>query len=94
MLPRIKIRGIYSTALTRLALDYGFQEPGRAFRKNQRTVSWNSRDDGEYEILIRDRDDLQGIEVRGEADYLCESLVHYAGIATGRRHSQFSSNGS
>ncbi len=78
MLPRIKIRGIYSTALTRLALDYGFQvvEPSEKIRGRFHMDSW---DDGEYEILIRDRDDLQGIEVRGEADYLCELLVHMQG---------------
>jgi hypothetical protein len=78
MLPRIKIRGIYSTALTKLALDYGFQvvEPSEKIRGR---FHMDSRDDGEYEILIRDRDDLQGIEVRGEADYLCELLVHMQG---------------
>ena len=64
MLPRIKIRGIYSTALTKLALDYGFQvvEPSEKIRGR---FHMDSRADGEYEILIRDRDDLQGIEVRG-----------------------------
>ena len=29
----------------------------------------------EHEILIQDRADLQGIEIRGEADHLCELLT-------------------
>ncbi|MGA2400777.1 MAG: DUF402 domain-containing protein [Syntrophobacteraceae bacterium] len=75
MLPRIKIRGIYSTALTKFALDYGFQvvEPSEKVRER---LHMEFQDDGKYEILIRDREDLQGIEVRGEADHLCELLIH------------------
>ncbi len=78
MLPRIKIRGIYSTALTKLALDYGFRvvEPSEKIRGR---FHIDAHDDGEYEILIRDRDDLQGIEIRGAADHLCELLVHMQG---------------
>jgi len=33
-------------------------------------------DHGQYEILIQDREDRQGIEVKGEADHVCELLIH------------------
>ena len=74
MLPRIKIRGIYSTALTKLALDSGFQvvDPSEKVRER---FQMELPDDGKYEILILQRDDLQGIEVRGEADHVCEWLI-------------------
>lgn len=74
MSPVIKIRGIYSTALTKLALDSGFQivEPSEKIRER---FGMQLPDDGKYEILIRDREDLQGIEVTGEADRVCELLI-------------------
>jgi hypothetical protein len=31
---------------------------------------------GQYEVLIQDREDRQGIEVQGEADHVCEVLIH------------------
>ncbi len=70
---RIKIRGIYSTALTKFALDFGFLvvEPSEKVRQR---FYMRSADSGEHEILIQDRQDLQGIEIRGEADHLCELL--------------------
>ncbi len=75
MLPRIKIRGIYSTALTKLALDSGFRivEPSEKIRER---FHMELPDDERYEILIQNREDLQGIEVRGEADHVCEWLIH------------------
>jgi hypothetical protein len=33
-------------------------------------------DHGKYEVLILDREDRQGIEVKGEADHVCEVLIH------------------
>ena len=75
MLSRIKIRGIYSTALTKFALDCGFQvvEPSEKVRER---LHMEFHEDEKYEILIRDREDLQGIEVRGEADHVCELLIN------------------
>jgi hypothetical protein len=75
MLPGIKIRGIYSTALTKLALDSGFQVVDPSEKIRQR-FHMELPDSEKYEILIQDRDDLQGIEVRGEADHVCEWLTH------------------
>jgi hypothetical protein len=74
MSSRIKIRGIYSTALTKFALDSGFLvvEPSDKVRERFRT---SFAGNGQHEILIRDRKDLQGIEIRGEADHLCELLT-------------------
>lgn len=71
---RIKVRGIYSTALTKFALDAGFQvvEPSEKIRGRFRT---HFPDNGWYEILISDREDRQGVQIRGEADHLCELLA-------------------
>ncbi len=71
---RIKVRGIYSTALTKFALDFGFQvvEPSEKVRER---LHMQFYENAGYEILIRDREDLQGIELRGEADHLCELLT-------------------
>jgi hypothetical protein len=68
------IRGIYSTALTKFALDSGFRivEPSEKVKER---FHMRSADSGEPEILIQDRGDLQGIEIRGEADHLCELLT-------------------
>jgi hypothetical protein len=71
---RVKVRGIYSTALTKFALDSGFQvvEPSEKVRERFKV---KFPDKVEHEILIQDREDLQGIEIRGEADHLCELLT-------------------
>ena len=75
MLPRIKIRGIYGTALTKLALDSGLEivDPSERIRER---FHMESSDHGKYEVLIQDREDRQGIEVKGEADHVCEVLIH------------------
>jgi hypothetical protein len=71
---RIKIRGIYSTALTKFALDSGFLVVDPSEKVRQRFhVPFSEH--AEHEILILDREDLQGIEIRGEADHLCELLT-------------------
>jgi probable ribonuclease FAU-1 len=75
MLPRVKIRGIYCTALTKLALDSGLQIVD-ASQKIRERIHMESPDHGEYEVLIQDREDRQGIEVKGEADRVCEVLIH------------------
>lgn len=74
MSSRIKIRGIYSTALTKFALDAGFRivEPSEKVRER---FHMRFSDHVEHDILIQDRADLQGIEIRGEADHLCELLT-------------------
>ena len=75
MSSRIKIRGIYSTALTKFALDSGFQivDPSEKIRER---IHMELPNHGKYEILIQDREDRQGIEVKGEADHVCEVLIH------------------
>ncbi len=75
MPPRIKICGIYSTALTKLALDSGLEivDPSDKIRKR---FHMELPDPGHYEVLIQDREDRQGIEVKGEADHVCEVLIH------------------
>ena len=74
MTPRIKIRGIYSTALTKLALDSGFQvvQPSEKIRER-----FSAELPGHLpcEILVQDRQDLHGIEARGEADHVCKLLI-------------------
>ncbi len=74
MSPRLKIRGIYSTALTRIALDFGFEvvQPSESVRERFRA---KLPDDLPYDILVRDRQDMQGIEARGEADHICRLLT-------------------
>ena len=74
MSPRIKIRGIYSTALTKLALDSGFEVVQASGRVRERFRA-ELPDQLPYEILVRDRDDLQGIEARGESDHVCKLLT-------------------
>ena len=66
---RVKVRGIYSTALTKVALDFGFQvvEPSEKVRER---FHMQFCENAGYEILIHDREGLQGIELRGEADHL------------------------
>lgn len=73
MPPRLKIRGIYGTALTRFALDSGFDivDPSAKVQERLRRKFPNDP----YDIFIHDREDLQGIELKGEADRLCEVLT-------------------
>ncbi|HYA43687.1 MAG TPA: DUF402 domain-containing protein [Syntrophobacteraceae bacterium] len=80
MLPHVKVRGIYSTALTKLLLDSGFQiaEPSEKIR-NRFHMEVHGERAGGYEILIRDRKDLQGVEVTGEADHVCRLLNRVQG---------------
>ncbi len=75
MLPHVKIRGIYSTALTKLAIDSRFQIADPSEKIRQRFHK-ELPADGKYEILIKDREDLQGVEISGEADHVCELIIH------------------
>lgn len=73
MSPRIKVRGIYSTALTKLALDSGFEvvEPSEKIRERFPIEFANHP----HNLMIQDREDLQGVEIKGEADQLTPLLA-------------------
>jgi len=65
---RIKVRGIYATALTRLTLDSGFEIVDPSAKVRERfELNFPVR---QHDIFIHDRTDLQGIELEGEADGL------------------------
>ncbi|HYB19549.1 MAG TPA: DUF402 domain-containing protein [Thermodesulfobacteriota bacterium] len=68
----IKIRGIYSTALTRLLLDsdYAIADPSPEIQGRFSLVPTHKLP----EILIKDQEDHQGIEIFGEADEICRLL--------------------
>lgn len=65
---RIKVRGIYSTALTQFSLNSGFEivDPSQKIRERF-ILDFSNRNP---DIFIHDRDDLQGIKLEGEADGL------------------------
>ena len=73
MTTRIKIRGIYSTALTKLVSDWGYRvvEPSAGIR--ERFGLEANEEPGD--VLIQDREDLQGIELCGEPEHLCQFLT-------------------
>ncbi len=68
----IKIRGIYTTALTRLLLDSGYAiaDPSPEIRERFSLVPTHRLP----EILIKDQEDHQGVEIFGEADGICRLL--------------------
>lgn len=67
---RIKIRGIYSTALTKLALDWGYSISQPSSWISQRFhLEQNSK---AFDLFIQDREDHQGIEVTGESERICQ----------------------
>lgn len=73
MTTRIKIRGIYSTALTKLVLDWGYavSEPSPAIRDR-----FGLEPDGEAPHLeVMDREDLQGIHVMGRPEGVYQFLA-------------------
>ncbi|MGB9853421.1 MAG: DUF402 domain-containing protein [Candidatus Bathyarchaeales archaeon] len=63
---RAKVRGIYTTALTKMLLENGFQivQPSQAI-KTRLGIPENS---GHPDITIKDRYDLQGVVVLGSAE--------------------------
>jgi len=65
---RVKIRGIYSTALTRLVLDGGYQVVQSSPRLRERFALTD--DESHPELTVHDRDDLQGIELTGESELI------------------------
>jgi hypothetical protein len=72
MSSRLKIRSIYATALTKLTMDAGYviADPSAKVRDRFRLEP----NDEIHELLIQDRDDLQGIEVCGEPERVCQFL--------------------
>ncbi|MCE5334943.1 MAG: DUF402 domain-containing protein [Desulfobacteraceae bacterium] len=73
MRPRIKIRGIYSTALTRFALDSGFVVVAPLPRVQARFAE--TFPEGPWDVAVQDTCDFQGIELAGDADSLCNVLT-------------------
>lgn len=73
MTTRIRIRGIYSTALTKLVSDWGYSVVGPSAMIRDR-FGFNGPEEA-CDILIQDREDLQGIEVSGEPEKLCQFLT-------------------
>jgi len=70
---RIKVRGVYSTAITRLLLDWDYVvvDPSPKIRERFGL----DFPEGPHDILIRDRDDHQGIEIVGEPERLCQFIT-------------------
>jgi len=70
---RLKIRSIYSTAITRLVLDagYGVVEPSPGIRERFGLDHCPEP----HEILLLDRDDHQGVELRGQPENVCQFLT-------------------
>jgi len=73
MITRVKIRGIYSTALTRLLLDWGYAVVEPSMKICERFGLENNNEP--HDILIQDRDELQGVELCGESERLCQFLT-------------------
>jgi len=69
----IKIRGIYSTALTKLMLDAGYHlvAPSSIIRR----LFALENADGECEILIQARPGLQGVELTGPPEKMTQCLT-------------------
>ncbi len=69
---RVKIRGIYTTALTKLLLDLGYSiaDPSPEIQQRFRLNPVQELP----QILIRDSEDHHGVETFGEADGICELL--------------------
>lgn len=75
-MPKVKVRGIYSTALTKLLLDKGFEivQPSPTIKERFRLAANQAPPD----LKIKDRYDLQGVRVRGtrEAVEAFQSILH------------------
>jgi Protein of unknown function (DUF402) len=70
---RIKVRGVYSTAITRLLLDWEYVVVDPSSKIRERFGL--DFPEGLHDILICDRDDLQGIEIVGSAERLCQFIT-------------------
>jgi len=69
----IKIRGIYATALTKLMLDSGYYivDPSSKIQK----LFGLPEAVAEYEILIQDRPDFQGVDLTGPPEKMTQCLT-------------------
>jgi len=69
----IKIRGIYSTALTKLMLEGGYYiiDPSSKIRN----LFGLEETGAEYELLIQDRTDLQGVDLLGPPERVTQCLT-------------------
>ena len=69
----IKIRGIYATALTKLMLDSGYHivDPSHKIRE----LFGLDETPGDYEILIIDRADFQGVDLTGPPEKMTQCLT-------------------
>jgi hypothetical protein len=72
--PGIRIRGIYTTALTRLLLEGGYRitDPSDAARER---FSLDANDEAHHDLEIRDRPDRQGVSLLGEWEITREVAV-------------------
>ncbi len=72
MTKAIKIRGIYTTALTRLLVDSGYRiaDPSPEIRQRFKSGPTARIPD----ILLKDREDHQGVDIIGEADGISRLL--------------------
>lgn len=73
MPPGVKIRGIYSTAVTRLLLDLDYPVVDPSSQICERFGLEPNRNNPDIEI--RDKRDLQGIEMRGEPERVTQFLT-------------------
>jgi len=73
MPPRIKIRGIYSTALTKLALDRGYTLVGSSSDIRERFGL--PLDEAPPAMVINDKEDRQGVELTGEPERVTQFLT-------------------
>jgi hypothetical protein len=72
--PGIRIRGIYTTALTKLLLDSGYRitDPSDAARER---FSFDADDEKLHDLEITDRPDRQGVSILGEWELTREIVV-------------------
>lgn len=70
---RVKVRGIYSTALTKLLMDAGFEVVDPSAKLCERFGFQPG--EGPCELLIQDRDDLQGVVISGAPERVSQFLT-------------------
>lgn len=70
---RVKIRGIYGTALTKLLSDAGFEVVDPSAKMRERFGFEPA--DGPCDLFIQDRDNLQGVEISGAPERVSQFLT-------------------